>query len=67
MLTPRVVEILVGAAIVGYCGYATYTGRVVGRTRRYERRDEPWKFWAIGLVAFACGVAFLCGAVSWRA
>ena len=66
MLTRRIVEILIGAVVVGYCAYAVCSGRVRGRFRSHDRRDEPWTFWAIVLVAFACGAAFLCGVVSWR-
>ena len=67
MSAARLVEVLVGAALVGYCVYAIYTGRVLGRIRLYSRSQEPWTFWAVVLVGLACGVAFLLGNVSWRA
>ena len=67
MATHRLIEILVGAGVVGYCAGALWTGRVFGRRCSYNRREEPWLFWAIVVVGLACGVAFLLGAVSWRA
>jgi hypothetical protein len=66
MTSHRIVEVLVGAAVLGYCAYAIYSGQVFGRTRSFDRRQEPWKFWVIILAALASGVAFLFGAVRWR-
>lgn len=67
MSSRRVVEIVVGLALVGYFVYAISAGQVLGRTRSYSRRQDPWRFWVIVLVGLGCGVAFLLGAVSWRA
>ena len=67
MTTPRLVEILVGTAVVGYCAYAISTGHAFGRIRSYSRAQHPWAFWAIVLIGLACGVAFLLGNVPWRA
>jgi hypothetical protein len=63
----RLVEIVVGVALVGYCAYAIHMGSVVGRFRSYSRREQPRRFWAIVLITLAFGVVFLLGAVSWRA
>lgn len=66
MTSRRLVELMVGGSLVGYCGYAIHMGSVVGRFRSYSRREEPWKFWAIILITLAFGVVFLLGAVTWR-
>jgi hypothetical protein len=63
----RLVEIVLGLALVGYFVYAISSGLVLGRTRSYSRQQDPWRYWAIVLVGLSCGVAFLLGAVSWRA
>jgi len=67
MTSQRLVELLLGTAVVGYCAQAMYTGELFGRTRSYSRLQRPWTFWTIVLVGLACGVAFLLGDVHWRA
>jgi hypothetical protein len=62
----RAVELLVGFALVGYCVYAMYTGKVLGKFRSYSRSENPWSFWIGVLVTLGVGTAFLFGAVSWR-
>jgi hypothetical protein len=67
MTTHRLVEILVGTAVIGYCANSIYTGHAFGRIRSYSRAQHPWTFWAIVVIGIASGVAFLLGDVTWRA
>jgi hypothetical protein len=53
----RSIEILVGFALVGYCSYSMYRGRIFGRLRFYTRREDPWSFWTIVIVALCVGIA----------
>ena len=62
----RLIEIIVGANLVGYCALAIHGGRVLGRGSSVDRRGNPWAYWSIVLIALGCGVAFLLGAVAWR-
>jgi hypothetical protein len=64
--THRAVELLVGFALIGYCAYAIFTGRVQGKFRSYSRDENPWSFWTGVLITLGVGTAFLFGAVSWR-
>jgi hypothetical protein len=64
--THRAVELLMGSVLVGYCAYAIYTGRVMGKFRSYERTENPWSFWTTVLIVLGIGTAFLLGFVSWR-
>jgi len=66
MTSNRVVEILVGVAVIAYCTFAVYTGQLFGRTRACDRRQEPWKFWTVIVVALGCAVALLSGFATWR-
>lgn len=62
----RVVELIVGIALVGYCAYALHTGRILGKYRSYAGDESPGFFWSGVLITFAIGLAFLFGFVSWR-
>ena len=62
----RAVELVVGSALVGYCAYAIYRGRIMGKLRWYSRSEHPWSFWAAVLITFGIGLVFLFGVVSWR-
>jgi uncharacterized membrane protein YfcA len=59
----RSIEILVGIALIGYCSYSMYRGRIFGRLRFYTRREDPWSFWTIVIVALCIGIVFLFGHV----
>ena len=62
----RLVELLVGAGVVAYCGYAMYAGRVFGRASSHSRLEDPWMYWLTVLLGLAAGIAFLLGFVPWR-
>jgi hypothetical protein len=56
--THRAIELIVGFSLVGYCTYAIYTGRVLGKFRSYSRSQEPWSFWATVLITAGVGAMF---------
>jgi hypothetical protein len=62
----RAVELGIGFAVVGYCGYAVYSGNIRGKFRSYSRDEQPWTFWTSVLITFGLGLMFLFGLVSWR-
>ena len=62
----RLVEIIVGAALIGSCVHAMYVGQVGGSWRVCRRSEAPWMFWFIVVISAGIGAAFLFGAVSWR-
>lgn len=62
----RAVELLIGFALIGYCAYAIYTGRLQGNFRSYRRDESPWTFWITVLIVVGVATAFLLGAVTWR-
>jgi hypothetical protein len=62
----RSIELLVGFALLGYCGYSMYKGRILGRLRFYSRSEDPWSFWTTIIIALCIAIMFLSGHVSWR-
>jgi hypothetical protein len=66
MLARRLVEVLIGAVLIGFVAYAIMTGSFRGGWRSYSRADEPWSFCGAVLINLAIGACFLFGATSWR-
>lgn len=62
----RVLELLVGFALLGYSVYEIYVGEARGKFRYYSRYDEPFSFWTSVLLQLGIAAAFLFGASSWR-
>ena len=66
MLARRLVEVLIGVGLIGFCLHAIWTGYARGSYRSYSRVNEPGSFWTTVLIVLAIGAAFLFGATSWR-
>ena len=64
--THRAVELIVGFILVGYCAYAIYSGRILGKFRMYTRDETPGSFWVTVTVTFGIGLLFLFGVTTWR-
>lgn len=64
--THRVIELLIGFVLLGFCGYELYTGRARGAFRSYDRYEEPWSYWTSMLVKLGITAAFLFGFTRWR-
>ena len=64
--THRVVELVVGFILVGYCAYAIYSGRILGKFRMYTRAENPGSFWTTVIFTFGIGLLFLFGITAWR-
>ena len=62
----RVVELLIGFALLGYCAYELYTGQARGAYRSYDRQEEPGSYWTSVVLKLAITVAFLFGFTAWR-
>jgi hypothetical protein len=62
----RAIEVIVGIALVSYCGCAIYSGRIQGSYRSATRTEKPWSFWATVLIAIGVALVFLTGYVTWR-
>ena len=66
MNTQRVLELVVGMVLVGYCAWCLYTGRLQGKFRQYDRSEDPFSYWSGLILTFAIGLVFLYGTASWR-
>ena len=66
VITHRVVEVLVGLALLGFSAYEIYTGEAKGAWRSYYRSEEPWWYWTSILLQLAITAAFLFGYTAWR-
>ena len=64
--THRVIELLVGLALLGFCGYQLYHGEAFGKVRSYYREESPWSYWTSILLQLAITAAFLFGFTAWR-
>jgi hypothetical protein len=64
--THRVVEVLVGLALLGFSAYEIYTGEARGAWRSYYRSEEPWWYWTSVLLQLGIAAAFLFGYTAWR-
>ena len=62
----RGIELLVGIALLGYCGYEIHTGRALGKFRSYDRGAEPFSYWTSILLKLGITAAFLFGVTTWR-
>ena len=66
MATHRVLEVLVGSALLVFCCYQAYTGQAFGSWRIYHRDESPGWYWTSILLQFAVTAAFLLGFTHWR-
>ncbi|MBV9695866.1 MAG: hypothetical protein JO005_02955 [Gammaproteobacteria bacterium] len=66
MSAHRLVELLVGLALLAYCSYQIYRGEAFGSYRSYDREERPWSFWTSILLQLAITAAFLLGFTAWR-
>jgi hypothetical protein len=64
--THRVIELLVGFALLGYCAYELYTGHARGAYRSYDRSTEPGSYWTSIVLKLCITAAFLFGFTRWR-
>ncbi|HYL69771.1 MAG TPA: hypothetical protein VEY89_00530, partial [Candidatus Dormibacteraeota bacterium] len=64
--THRLIELLVGFALLGYCAYELYTGHARGAYRSYNRYEQPGSYWTSMLLKLAITAAFLVGFTRWR-
>jgi hypothetical protein len=66
MATHRIVELLVGFGLLGFCAYQIYRGEAFGSYRRYYRQEEPGSYWTSIVLQLAITAAFLFGFTNWR-
>jgi hypothetical protein len=64
--THRVIEVLIGLALLGFCAYEIFTGEASGAWRSYDRSEEPLSYWTSMVLKFGITVAFLVGYTAWR-
>ncbi len=64
--THRVIELLTGLALLGYCAYEIHTGAARGAWRAYYRSEEPWSYWTSMVLKLTISAAFLFGYTAWR-
>ncbi len=64
--THRVIEVLIGLALFGFCAYEIYTGEARGAWRSYDRYEAPWSYWTSMVLQIGITVAFLFGYTAWR-
>ena len=57
----KVVEVLIGLALLGYTVYEIRTGRYRGKWRTYYRQKEPVSFWMSILLQLGISFLFLIG------
>lgn len=62
----RLVEILIGIALLAFSGYEIGRGQTIGSWRTYDRDEAPWSFWLAILLQVAIAAAFLFGFTAWR-
>ena len=56
----RLVAILIGMGIFGYCAHSIRAGRFTGNYNRvYLRENEPGSFWFAIAICAAMGVGFI--------
>ena len=65
-ITHRLIELLVGLALLGFCAYEIYTGEARGAWRSYDRSKEPWSYWTSMVFQLGISAAFLFGYTAWR-
>ncbi len=64
--THRVIELLIGLSLLGFCAYEIYTGEAKGAWRSYSRSEEPWSYWTSMVLKLSITAAFLFGYTAWR-
>lgn len=57
----KVVEVLIGLALLGYTVYEIRTGQYRGKWRTYYRHKEPVSFWMSILLQLCISFLFLIG------
>ena len=57
----KVVEVLIGLALLGYTVYEIRTGQHRGKWRSYHRYKEPVSFWMSILLQLGISFLFLIG------
>ncbi len=62
----RVIEILIGLGLLGFCAYEAYTGEARGAWRSYCRSEAPWSYWTSILFKLGITAAFFFGYTAWR-
>jgi len=64
--THRLIALLIGLALLAYCGYKLYTGQARGAWRSWYRDEQPWSYWTSMVLKLAIAGAFLFGFTTWR-
>jgi hypothetical protein len=64
--THRLIEHLIGVALLIYCAYELYTGEARGAWRSWSRREHPWSYWISMVFKLAITAAFLLGYTTWH-
>jgi len=64
--THRVLELLMGLALVAYGAYAIYTGSNRGAFRWYSRSEDPLAYWTGVLIELGIGAVCIFGSVTGR-
>jgi len=64
--THRLIALLIGLALLAYCGYELYTGQARGAWRSWYRDEQPWSYWTSMVLKLAIAGAFLFGFTTWR-
>jgi len=64
--THRLIELLIGLALLAYCGYELYTGQARGAWRSWYRDEQPWSYWTSMVLKLAIAGAFLFGFTTWH-
>jgi hypothetical protein len=57
----RVVEVVIGLALLGYTVYEIRRGEYRGKWRIYNRHEDPWSFWSGIVLQFGISFLFLIG------
>lgn len=57
----KLVEVLIGLALLGYTVYEIRTGQLRGKWRSYDRCKEPVSFWMSILLQLGISFLFLIG------
>ena len=65
-LAHRLAELLIGLALLVYCGYELYTGQARGAWRSWYRDEQPWSYWTSMVLKLAIAGGFLFGFATWR-
>jgi len=63
--THRLIEFLVGLALLGMCAYEIHNGRAQGAYRSYDRYESPWSFWTSIVLKLGITAAFFLGLTRW--